>query len=137
MCLIIHLYNLQNTEYLGMQVIILGDSYKKNIGIATGSPSRLLQYYLDKLGVDYRVIDPYSCSELINFNGPKLFFVATPHDDFKKLSMPQGSQIIDPWGNSTTSQYGVMEKFLGRNTIWQGQDLQIDKVLEKIELGSM
>lgn len=130
-----YLQHLQSVDYPGTEVIILGESYKKNIGITTGSPSKLLQYYLDKLGVKYRVIDPFIKEEEIEFDSRKLFFVATPHDVFKNLSIPTRSQVIDPWGNSTTPQYGVMGSNLGRGRFWYADPLEVAQILEKIEKG--
>jgi UDPglucose 6-dehydrogenase len=129
------LHNMQNVTHKGSEVIILGESYKKNIGLTVGSPSKLLQFYLDELNVKYRVIDPFMSDEKITFDDRKIFFVATPHDVFKNLSMPMRSQVIDPWGDSTTPQYGVMGANLGRGRFWYRDPLEVESVLEKIEKG--
>ena len=130
-----YLQHLQNVDYPGTEVVILGESYKKNIGITTGSPSKLLQYYLDELNVKYRVIDPFTREEEVSFDDRKLFFVATPHDIFKNLSMPTMSQVIDPWKQSTTPQYGVMGVSLGRGRFWYSSPLDVVQILEKVEKG--
>ena len=129
------LSQLQKVDYPGTEVVILGESYKKNIGITTGSPSKLLQHYLDELNVKYRVIDPFIKEEEIVFDDRKLFFVATPHDVFKNLSMPIRSQVIDPWKQSTTPQYGVMGTSLGRGKFWYSSPLDVVQILEKVEKG--
>jgi UDPglucose 6-dehydrogenase len=98
----------------GYEVVILGQSYKKNIGLDVGSPSRLLQYYLDARNIKYRVIDPYFDNSPISFDEPKLFYVATPHDHFKNLSMPVNSLVLDPWGNAVTKQYNIPIISIGR-----------------------
>lgn len=98
----------------GLEVVILGESYKKNIGLTIGSPVKLLEYYLDELGVVYEVLDPYLNNQPISFDKHKIFFVATPHDDFKSLSLPMQSIVIDPWGESLTHQYTVFTKNIGR-----------------------
>lgn len=96
-------------------VVILGESYKKNIGLRIGSPSRLLQYFLDNKNVPYTVIDPYVWKDQdVSFETAKIFFVATPHDTFKNLSVPHHSIVIDPWGGTITTQYGVDKINLGR-----------------------
>jgi len=95
-------------------VVILGQSYKKNIGLELGSPSKLLQHYLDEFGVRYEVIDPYFNNDPVSFDSPKIFYVATPHDSFKNLSMPVNSLVLDPWGNSVTKQYNVPIISIGR-----------------------
>jgi UDPglucose 6-dehydrogenase len=104
----------QNRLTNNCDVVILGRSYKKNIGLEVGSPSKLLQYYLDKLGVRYEVIDPYFDNEPVSFDAPKIFYVATPHDHFKNLSMPVESIVLDPWGNSVTKQYNIPIISIGR-----------------------
>jgi len=109
-----HAKYLQNLSYPDMEVIILGDSYKKNIGITTGSPSKLLQFYLNELGVRYRVVDPFTKQEELIFDNEKLFFIATPHDVFKTLSFPIKSHVVDPWKDSTMFKDGIVYKGLGR-----------------------
>jgi len=100
------------------QVVILGNSYKKNVGITVGSPSILLQHYLKELNVDFISFDPVQNNEELVCDGPKIFFVATQHDVFKNLSVPTESAIIDPWTNkhkpSVTNQYLVWYKGIGR-----------------------
>lgn len=130
-----YLKNIQSLYYPDTEIVILGESYKKNIGITTGSPSKLLQFYLDELEVKYRVIDPFIKQEEISFDDRKLFFIATPHDIFKTLSFPTRSQVIDPWKDSTTPQYGVMGTNLGRGRFWYANPLEVDQVLDKIEKG--
>lgn len=102
----------------GKQVVVLGNSYKKNVGITIGSPSILLQHYLKELNVDFVSFDPVQNNEELVCDGPKIFFVATQHDVFKNLSVPIESVIIDPWANkhkpSVTNQYLVWYKGIGR-----------------------
>lgn len=94
-----------------LELVILGQAYKKNVGLTIGSPVKLLQHYLDELEVSYQIIDPLVTNEKIEFDSPKMFFVATPHDIFKNLSIPLESIVIDPWGNlgnpSIPFQYSV------------------------------
>jgi UDPglucose 6-dehydrogenase len=100
------------------RVVILGNSYKKNVGITLGSPSVLLQHYLKELNVDFIAFDPLQKEEELVCDGPNIFFVATPHDVFKDLSLPMDSLVIDPWGNgnnpSVSRQYDVWYKGIGR-----------------------
>jgi UDPglucose 6-dehydrogenase len=98
-----------------MDVVILGDAYKKNIGLTVGSPSRLLQNFLKEKGVSFTVVDPFVNEEEVSFKSPKIFFVATQHDCFKDISIPIHSTVIDPWGQSTTRQYGVRYINIGRS----------------------
>lgn len=100
------------------KVIILGNSYKKNVGITVGSPSILLQHYLKELDVDFIAFDPLQKEEDLICDGPSIFFVATPHDVFQTLSLPEESIVIDPWANgnnpSVSRQYLVWYKGIGR-----------------------
>ena len=100
------------------EIVILGNSYKKNIGITVGSHSILVQHYLKELNVPFTTFDPLQKDESLICNGPKIFFVATPHDIFKNLSLPIQSVVIDPWANkhnpSINSQYAVWYKGIGR-----------------------
>lgn len=100
------------------QVVVLGNSYKKNVGITVGSPSILLQHYLKELNVDFVSFDPVQNNEELVCDGPKIFFVATQHDVFKNLSVPTESVIIDPWANrnnpSINRQYLAWYKGIGR-----------------------
>jgi UDPglucose 6-dehydrogenase len=100
------------------RVVILGNSYKKNVGITIGSPSILLQHYLKELNVNFIAFDPLQKEEELVCDGPNIFFVAIPHDVFKDLSLPMNSLVIDPWGNgnnpSVSRQYDVWYKGIGR-----------------------
>jgi UDPglucose 6-dehydrogenase len=100
------------------RVVILGNSYKKNVGITIGSPSVLLQHYLKELDVNFITFDPLQKEEELVCDGPNIFFVATPHDVFKDLSLPMDSLVVDPWGNgnnpSVSRQYNVWYKGIGR-----------------------
>jgi len=102
----------------GRQVVVLGNSYKKNIGITVGSPSILLQHYLKELNVDFISFDPVQNNEELVCDGPKIFFIGTQHDVFKNLSIPTESVIIDPWTNkhkpSIINQYLVWYRGIGR-----------------------
>jgi len=102
----------------GKEVVILGNSYKKNVGITIGSPSILVQHYLKELNVPFTTFDPVQNNEKFICEGSKIFFVATPHDVFKTLSLPVQSVVIDPWANkhnpSINIQYAVWYKGIGR-----------------------
>lgn len=103
---------------LRLQVVILGEAYKKNVGITVGSPSKLLQHYLKELDVDFIAFDPYVNDIDLVCDDRKIFFVATQHDVFYNLSLPVGSVVIDPWTHphspTIQRQYGVDYIGLGR-----------------------
>lgn len=98
-------------------VIILGKAYKKDVNLTVGSPSLLLQHYLDKLQVEYTVIDPVvdGPSDIV-FTGPAVFYVATPHSIFKDFFLPLDSLVLDPWGDTITPQYSIHTIHIGRYT---------------------
>lgn len=105
----------QRHEELELPVIILGKAYKKDVNLTVGSPSLLLQHYLDELGVQYTVVDPVVDDlQVIEFVSPAIFYVATPHTIFKHLSLPMESRVLDPWGNSIEQQYAIHSEHLGR-----------------------
>ena len=84
-----------------LPVCILGLAYKPGINLTIGSPSLLLIYYLELLGVKHIAWDPYITD--IEFpSEPHLFFVATNHKEFISLEFPPNSVILDPWGDSTS-----------------------------------
>ena len=117
------------SEHLKLDLVILGESYKKNIGLTIGSPSKLLQYYLDELGVSYEVIDPYIEGRTVEVETKKLFFVATPHDKFKTYVLPIGSFVVDPWGSiadpTVDWQYSTHNLFIGKKHLHKSWSREI------------
>ena len=102
-------------QELNYPVIILGEAYKKDINLTVGSPSILLQYYLTEFGVPFTVFDPVVHPEQkADFQGPHIFYVATPHTVFANLALPLESRVLDPWGNSIKKQYSIRFEFLSR-----------------------
>jgi UDPglucose 6-dehydrogenase len=77
----------------GLQVTLLGRSYKPNVTLTDGSPALLLAHYLRLVGVEHehREFD-------LELDEPRVFFVATRHDVYRDLSYPSGSVVIDPFG---------------------------------------
>jgi UDPglucose 6-dehydrogenase len=102
-------------ESSGKPLVILGEAYKKDINLTVGSPSKLLQHYLQELGIEFDVFDPVVYPEQSgDYEGPHIFYVATPHSVFKNYAVPLESIIIDPWGNSLEHQYSIKYVYLGR-----------------------
>lgn len=91
----------------GLPVCLLGMAYKKNIGLEIGSPAALVEYFLKNLGVTVNKYDPYITRYGALPEQPHVFFIATNHDDFKTLSVPAGSIVIDPWGNVFENAHGI------------------------------
>ena len=85
----------------GLNVILLGQAYKKNINLTIGSPAILLAHFLKELGVRFEFVDPIVNPQAkVEFDTKAIFFVSCNHDLFKKLEFPVGSIIVDPWGNA-------------------------------------
>jgi UDPglucose 6-dehydrogenase len=82
-----------------LPIIILGKSYKSNVNLIVGSPSRLLCHYLDSKGINYECHDNFVDKKKTSYVEKAIFFVATNHDYIKEIIFPQGSVLIDPWGN--------------------------------------
>lgn len=82
-----------------LPVVILGRAYKPETDLCVGSPSALLQCFLESLGVEAEVFDPYvDDSPPPLYEGPRVFFLATRHSEFATYPYPTGSVVLDPWG---------------------------------------
>ena len=81
------------------KIVIMGESYKANINLTVGSPALLLQHYLHALELDFSVFDPFVYPDCHLVDEPTIFFIATNHDSFRKISFPENSIVIDPWGD--------------------------------------
>lgn len=80
----------------GYPVTILGRAFKPETDIETGSPALLLMTLLDEMMVEYK-----SKTRKGPFNEtdtPKVYFIATAHEEFKTYPYAKGSLIIDPFG---------------------------------------
>lgn len=77
----------------GLDVTLLGRSYKPNVTLTDGSPALLLAHYLRSIDV------PFQHLEFEPLDGvPAVFFVATKHARYRELVFPAGSVVIDPFG---------------------------------------
>lgn len=81
-----------------LRIIILGTAFKPETNITTGSSSLLLSNILKEKHVEHTLYDPY-----IDSNGENslklqaIYFIATKHDIFGKISFMSGSVVIDPF----------------------------------------
>jgi UDPglucose 6-dehydrogenase len=107
---------IEKASETGLAPVILGESYKPDINLTVGSPSKLLQSFLFESGQDFSVYDPFVYPESELTEEPALFFVATNHKIFKSLELPSGSIVIDPWGNATKKSDGVQTIRPGRHS---------------------
>lgn len=97
----------------GMSVAIVGNAFKANTNIATGSHAELVRQILMRRGFGVAVYD-----RLINPNGipidrPCVYLIGCAHDYIRTLAFPVGSIVIDPWG-IVPDQEGVTVRRLGR-----------------------
>lgn len=79
----------------GLEVTLLGRSYKPNVKLTDGSPALLLAHYLRTDDVPFRHVEfepPLPGDEA------RVFFIATKHDLYRDLTYPRGSVVIDPFG---------------------------------------
>jgi len=99
-----------------LPVVILGKAYKADINLVVGSPALLLSNFLAQLNVNHTFYDPF-VDELATLpSEASLFFVATNHSQFKELRLPEGSIVIDPWGNAIGEQENVKMYKPGRGS---------------------
>lgn len=97
---------LQVHKDTGLPVCVLGLAYKAEVNLVVGSPSLLLLSFLENMEVNFITFDPF-CLPTSEFpSDPHLFFVATNHAQFRELSFPQGSVVIDPWGDAISKVAG-------------------------------
>ena len=75
-------------EVIEMPIVIMGESFKPNIGLIEGSPSRLLRWFLKKEPI---VVDPFTRGETEIPDHPAVFFIAVDHDCWKEFEFPDGS----------------------------------------------
>lgn len=102
----------EQVKRLDLPVVIMGDAFKMGTNLTVGSPSRLLQHILTERGIVFGVVDPHTNDEVVP-DASAIFFVATNHPEFKKVSYFKGSYVIDPWG-ITDDMEGVTVRRLGR-----------------------
>lgn len=77
----------------GLDVVLLGRSYKPNVVLTDGSPALLLAHLLRTIDV------PFDHHEFdVELSNPRVFFIATRHDYYRDLAFPAGSVVIDPFG---------------------------------------
>ena len=81
----------------GLELVILGECYKPDVPITTGSCVRLLLALLKEKGIEPQVHDPLTRPNPHLLESAALFFMGTPHCAFNKIHWQPGSVVIDPW----------------------------------------
>ncbi len=111
-------------ESKGMQINILGKTFKAETNLTLGSPAILLKNLLEEEGIKVNQWDPYVDGKYDKFSDlydwdkkPQVFFIATKHDFFTKIKFHKNSLVIDPWRFMplTNTQYRLLQ--IGKNTI--------------------
>jgi UDPglucose 6-dehydrogenase len=80
-----------------LPVVILGEAFKPETNLVTGSPSRLLASVLRERGIMATMYDP-----IVNPQSPSIstleaiYFVGTRHSCFSTMQYPRGSVVFDP-----------------------------------------
>jgi UDPglucose 6-dehydrogenase len=100
----------------GLPVTLLGKAYKAGVGLTDGSAGLLLAAQLHAAGLTVRHWDPHvegDRSSAGALSGPRVFVIATRHDEFRSLTFESGSVVIDPFGY-LADQPGVTFIRLGR-----------------------
>lgn len=89
---------LKVSQETGLPILILGKSYKENSPLTIGSPALLLQYFLHEKNAKFEAWDPWVDETDLLIENPVVAFIASKHDAFRTISLPDKSIVIDPWG---------------------------------------
>ena len=81
-----------------MPLVMLGEEYKANTSLTTGSHARLVGHYLDEWGRVYHVDRSASDVARQSPSQPCCYFLSCPHDWALSATLPEGSVVVDPWG---------------------------------------
>lgn len=102
-------------EQTGLDVMILGKSYKPGSDLTGGSPALLLAHQMKERGVDFDHRDPHTDPwfDGVDSDRARVFVIATRHDCFPDYTFPAGSVVIDPHGYMP-DQAGVTTIRVGR-----------------------
>lgn len=82
----------------GLPVVLAGISFKEGCDIVTGSPAKLLSYFLAEMGVSHTIIDPHVAGYPIPESlEPSVYFIGARHVTWNRFKFPNGSIVVDPW----------------------------------------
>jgi UDPglucose 6-dehydrogenase len=81
----------------GLDVCILGKSFKPETNLTEGSPAILLKNLLEFRGIKSEQYDPYIDISVTDFKlEKKIYFIGCKHSIFSTYDFPEGSCVIDP-----------------------------------------
>jgi len=79
-------------------ILILGQSFKPESNIVTGSPALLLESILRERHLPVKSWDPHVDTETLPPRGkPLCYFIGTRHPEFRTWPFEVGSVVLDPW----------------------------------------
>lgn len=80
-----------------LPIIILGEAFKPETNLTTGSPALLLSHLLWGAGIEHQTID-WHVRDYQDLRLHKaVYFIGTRHADFASVEFPAGSIVLDPW----------------------------------------
>jgi UDPglucose 6-dehydrogenase len=81
------------------RVGIYGRAFKAGTDLTVGSPATLLANLLEERGFEVELYDPNIDAGPCPFAEPRVYFVATEHEEFGRPDwrFPKGSIVLDPW----------------------------------------
>lgn len=81
------------------RVGIYGRAFKAGTNLTVGSPATLLANLLRERGFEVEQWDPHVDVGPCPFDEPRVYFVATKHEEFGSLDwkFPAGAVVVDPW----------------------------------------
>lgn len=91
-------------EQSGLPVVVLGRTYKPRVPLTDGSPALLLTELLRQRDVFPESYDSVldhgrSLDDVLQAWGPRVYVLATEHEEFLAGEYPAGSVVVDPFGS--------------------------------------
>jgi UDPglucose 6-dehydrogenase len=81
----------------GLDICILGKSFKPETNLTEGSPAILLKNILELRGIESEQYDPYIDVAVTDFKlEKKIYFIGCKHSLFSTYEFPEGACVIDP-----------------------------------------
>lgn len=101
------------------RIVLLGLAYKPGVPLIDGSPALLLRHQLRQSWPPelVRAWEPHHTrgdSRDALLSQPAVFVHTTPHEQYREVTFPPGSVVIDPWGSLPQTSPGVVYVRPGR-----------------------
>lgn len=103
-----------NANYGVKPIVILGKVFKETTNITTGSCAILLANILAEWDYTFTHHDFKMDSEPLEIKEASIIFIATKHNEYKHLEVPDGSVVIDPFGYYQNNNPKVTVHKIGR-----------------------